>query len=171
MSKDRARFKGIWNLVHKDVNGNVVSEETVENLITNQGFNYVLDAALGNETSVATWYFAPYKTAFTAALGSTYLSPGGTEDTNYEEATRQEWGEGSASSQSITNGSAAVIEASSGGMSILGIGVVGAAVAGTSATKGNTDTAGGILLAEVASVKTLAEGETLSITYTVNISA
>lgn len=166
--QESMKFKGIWRLVHKAVDGEVLSDETFKNLVTNQGFNYILDAALHNETSVATWYFAPYITAFEAAVGSTYASPGGTESTNYTEATRQVWGEGASSSQSITNATAATITADTGGMSILGIGVCGAPVAGTSSTKGNTDTSGGILLAEVASVKTLAVGETLDITYTLS---
>jgi hypothetical protein len=168
MLKDMAKFKGIWNLVHRDASGVIVSEETVENLITNQGFDYLLDSSLHAVANVGTWYFAPFKTAFTAALGSTYAVPGGTEDTNCIEGTRQAWDEGASSSQSVTNAAAAVITADVGGMAILGIGVVGAAVAGTSSTKGNTDTAGGILLSEVASVKTLEVNETLSITYTIS---
>jgi len=166
--KERMEVKGVWRLVHKDAQGKVVSDEEVENLVTNQGFNYIFDSALHDTTSVATWYFAPYITAFTAAVGSTYASPGGTESTNYTESTRQEWGEGASSGQSITNASAATITADSGGMSILGIGVVGAPTAGTSSTKGDTGTSGGILLAEVAAVKTLAESETLDITYTLS---
>jgi len=165
---DGFKMKGIWRLVHKDINGKVIDDSEFSNLVTNEGFDYVLDTSLHNVASVATWYFAPYITAFTAAVGSTYASPGGTESTNYTEATRQAWGEGASSSQSVTNATAATITADTGGMVILGIGVVGASTAGTTATKGDTGSSGAVLLAEVAASKTLAVGETLDITYTLS---
>lgn len=169
MVKDTAKIKGVWNLVHKDINGNVIEDEVVENLITNEGFDYILDSSLHAVADVGIWYFIPFITAFTAAVGSTYAAGGGgTEGTNYTEATRQAWGEGASSSQSITNASAATITADTGGLAVLGVGIAGAATAGNTGVKEDTATADAVLLAEVASVKTLAVGETLDITYTVS---
>ena len=169
MEKSKFRLRGCWNLVHKSVDGRVIDEETVDNLITNEGFDYILDSSLHAVADVGTWYFVPFITSFTAALASTYAGGGGgTEGTNYDEATRQAWGEGASSSQSITNAAPAVITASASGLAVLGVGVVGASTAGNTAVKEDTATSGAVLLAEVASTKTLAEGETLSITYTIS---
>ena len=77
MVKDTAKIKGVWNLVHRDINGNVIEDEVVENLITNEGFDYILDSSLHAVADVGIWYFIPFITAFTAALGSTYAGGGG----------------------------------------------------------------------------------------------
>jgi hypothetical protein len=161
-------LRGFFTLTHRDPHGNVISEETVENLITNEGKDYVLDAALHNSDNVADWYFSIF-TSGSAAAGNTYATPNRTESTNYTEANRQSWGEGAASSQSITNASAATITADTGGITVTGIGVVGSPTGATGDdTKGNTACADGVLLSDVDVAKTLAQSETLDITYTVN---
>ena len=166
---DGIGVKGTFRLIHRDKNGVVIEDQTINNLVTNEGFNYILDSSLHAVANVGIWYFIPFITAFTAAVGSTYSAGGGgTEGTNYDEGTRQAWGEGASSSQSVTNASAATITASSGGLAVLGIGIAGAATAGNTGVKSDTATSGAILLAEVASVKTLAEAETLDITYTLS---
>lgn len=163
--------KGVMNLVHRDKFGRVIDDETVQNLITNEGFNYILNAALHNQTPIADWFFAPFITSFTAAVGSTYAGGGGggDEGETYDEAVRQPWTEGTGAAQTITNASPAVLTATVAGLAVLGIGVVGSPTgASGDDTKGDTACTDGVLLAEVASVKTLAEDETLSITYTIS---
>lgn len=157
---------GKWEVVHRDKDGNELSRETIDNLVTNQGINYMLDAALHGGTAISAWYIAPWSTNTAVAAGNTYATPGNTEATGYDEATRQEWTEGASVSQSVTNATEARITAT-GSLSIYGFGIVGGGSGAT--TKGNT-AGGGTLLSSglFAGVKTLAAAETLDLTYTLS---
>lgn len=165
---ERLPLKGTYTLTHKDKDGKIISVETIENLITDEGKDYILDSSLNNSSSVADWFFAIY-TDGTAAAGHTYATPARTEaDSTINEALRQAWAEGASSSQSVTNASAATITAN-GSLTVSGIGVVGSptGAAGDDA-KANTACADGILLSDSDVSKSLADTETLDITYTVN---
>ena len=169
-------LKGYYKLVHKDKFGKVISEETVENLITNEGKNYVLDAAFNTTalTTVSDIFYFIIQTSGTAAASDTYATPVRTESTNYTEGLRQVWGAGAAASQSVTNASAATITADTGGITVTGIGVVTSPSEQTGGAAGDVDTKGdatcsdGVLVSTADVSKTLAESETLDITYTVN---
>lgn len=158
---------GQWRAVHKDRFGKILDEETFKNLITYEGLDYALNALAHGGTQISAWYFAPFSDDHTPANGDTYATPGYTEITTlYTEATRQEWGEGASSGQSITNAVAATITAT-GAVTVYGAGIVGGGSAAT--TKANT-AGGGTLLASgsFAASKTLANLETLDLTYTLN---
>ena len=164
--------KGVFQTVHRSKDGEIISIEEFHNLITNQGKNYILDAAF-NTTALTTvtdqFWFIIYAGAFTPAAGSTYSSRGGAENTNYTEANRQAWSPGAAAAQSVTNATAATITANTGGIIVTGIGVVlSPTEAATVDDKGDTGTGDGILLSEATVSKTLAVSETLDITYTVS---
>lgn len=163
---ERLKFSGKWTVTHRSVDGLVKSIEVIDNLITNEGINYLLDAGLHGGTQISAWYIAPWSTNNAAAVGNTYATPGNTETSTYSEANRQEWAEGAASSQSVTNATAATITAS-GAVTIYGFGIVGGGTGAT--TKGDT-AGGGTLLSSglFASGKTLATGETLDLTYTIS---
>jgi hypothetical protein len=166
MMLGKLKAKGTWKVVHKDRMGKIISIDEIENLVTNEGWDYLLDAALHGSTQISTWYIAPWKTSTAAAATNTYSSPGNTEaSSEISEATRQEWAEGASSSQSVTNSTAATITAASA-VTIYGFGIVG----GGSAASTKGDSAGGGTLFSsgmLASSKTLATGETLDLTYTV----
>ena len=160
------KLAGKWEVVHRDKDGNELSREIIDNLVTNEGINYMLNAALHGGTAISAWYIVPWSTNTAPAAGNTYATPGNTEATGYDEATRQEWGEGAASSQSVTNATAATITAT-GSLSIYGFGIVGGGSAAT--TKGDA-AGGGTLLSSglFAGVKTLSAAETLDMTYTLS---
>lgn len=168
--------RGVFQLVHRSKDGEILDIEEFHNLVTNQGKNYILDAAF-NTTGLTTvtdaWYFAIYTGSYTPAAGSTYAVPGGTESTAYSQSLRQAWGAGAASAQAVTNASAATITASSG-ITVTGIGVVGSLTEQTGGAAGDIDTKGdvactdGRLLSEASVSKTLANLETLDITYTLS---
>ena len=164
--------RGVFQLVHRSRHGEIISIDEFRNLVTNQGKNYILDSAISTNTPVSpvdNWYFIIITGAFTAAAGSTYASPGGTEDTGYDETLRQEWDNGDSSSQAVSNGTAATITSTST-LAITGIGVVGSPSGHADAdTKGDTTSCtDGILLSESAVSKSLSAAETLDITYTLS---
>ena len=161
-----AFLHGRWHFVHRDIYGNIVDEEWVDNIIPNEGIDYILNAAIHGDTQISAWYFAPFTNDYTPTASDTYASPGYTEATSeYSESTRQEWVEGAASGQQITNSTAATITAATD-VTIYGAGLVGGGTAPD--TKGDTS-GGGVLLASaaLASPKSLSNGETLDMTYTI----
>lgn len=166
MNLGKFALSGKWTVTHKDVKGNILSVEKFDNLITNEGINYLLNAGLHGGTAISAWYIAPWSTNTTTTTSNTYATPGNTETTAYSESTRQEWAEGAASSQSVTNATAATITAS-GTVTIYGFGIVGG---GTGATTKGDAAGGGTLLSSglFASGKALSSGETLDLTYTLS---
>ena len=167
---DNFDIHGHYHIVHRDVNGNIKDEEFIDNLVTNEGKDYILNAAInGSATVISAWYFAPWGAAYTPVATDTYAIPGYTEETAYTvggSAVRGEWAEGAASGQAVTNAVATTLTATAA-ITLYGVGVVGGGTA--AATQG--DTAGGGLLlssAAFATSKALAVDETLDITYTLS---
>ena len=165
--KDDLRVHGTYHFVHRDANGNIVDEWDAENLITDEGINYMLNSALVGATAISAWYMAPWSATHTPAAGDTYAVPGFTEaNAEIAETTRQQWPAVTSTAKSVTNTTAVVLTAASA-VTIYGIGIVGGGTAAS--TKGDT-AGGGTLLssAAFAASKTLAANETVSITYTLN---
>ena len=166
--KNVLSLKAKYFLTHRGIDGKIISQESIPNLITNQGKDAVLDIALHATTVVAAWYFAIF-TSGAAAAGDTYAVPNRTETTNYTEANRQGWDEGASASQSVTNAVVATITADTGGIVVTGIGVVGSPTGAVGDdVKNDQACADGILLSSADVAKTLTQGETLDITYTVD---
>jgi len=166
---DALKFKGIWEVVHKDKNGKIISIDKIENLVTNQGQDYILNTALHGGAAISSWYIEPFVNDYTPLVTNTYASPGYTPaNAQYDEATRQEWGEGSSSSQAVTNAVVATITANTD-VTIYGFGIVGG---GTGATTKADAAGGGTLLSsgKFSTAKTLAAAETLDLTYTLSTS-
>ena len=163
-------MEGHWKIVHKDKYGNVKSVDYIHNLITDEGINYLLNAAGHGSTTISDWYFAPFEDNYTPLATNTYAVPGYTESTTkISETLRQEWAEGASTAKSLTNAVAATITAASA-VTIYGFGIVGGGSAAT--TKGNT-AGGGTLLSSGAlpTEKVLATDETLDLTYILNASS
>jgi len=163
---NKLKLNGQWVVTHRGIDGKIKSQEIVDNLVTNEGINYALNASMHGGTQISDWYVAPWKTNTAVSATNTYASPGNTEATEYGESTRQAWAEGAAASQSITNATAATITANAS-VTIYGLGIVG----GGSAATTKADAAGGGTLfstALFASSKSLSNGETLDLTYTLN---
>lgn len=159
-------FSGYYLVTHRNKDGGIISQTIEKNIVTNEGINYMLNASLHGATAISSWYMAPWSTNTAVAATNTYAAPGNTETSLYSESLRQEWAEGAAASQSITNGTAARITANAA-VTVYGVGIVGGGSAPT--TKGNTAGGGTLLSSSLfASSKTLASGETLDITYTMN---
>ncbi len=163
---NKLALSGKWTVTHRAADGRIISVENIDNTITNEGIDYLLNAGLHGGTQISSWYIAPWSTNTTPTTGHTYATPGNTETTAYSESTRQEWAEGAASSQSVTNATAATITAS-GAVTVYGFGIVGG---GTGATTKADTAGGGTLLSSglFASGKTLATNETLDLTYTIS---
>ena len=102
--KGAAKVGGYFTIEHfRD--GKLIGKETTHNLLTNQGLNHVLDVVLHGTTPVSPWYIAIFEGNYTPTSGDTAanFTANATESTAYDEATRVEYTEAAASSQSTTN--------------------------------------------------------------------
>jgi hypothetical protein len=175
-------FYNIWNFEcgnYVDYDGAVISDwrdylgpmtwvpkwkEVKHNLVVNEGLDDVLDVVFKGGTAVTTWYIAIFSSDSTPAAGWTYATPTYTEFTNYDESTREEWVEGTISSQSLDNsGTPAEFTCTSGTNTIYGASMVSVS------TKG--DVAGGGVMfsaARFSSSRPFNAAEVLKIVVTVN---
>lgn len=161
------RIGGYWDVVCRDKNGTIKWEEHVHNLVTNEGLNHILDVILHGSTQITTWYVAPFNTNTTILATHTYASPGYTETSNYDEATRQAYNEAAASGQSITNSANKATITCSASETVYGCGLVG----GGSAATTKADTAGGgtlLCAVQFSASRAVVDNDTLEITYTIS---
>lgn len=87
---DGVKFYGHWKMVARDPEGNIKWVKEAKNLITNVGLNHILDVVLAGGTPVDPWYIGLTNTAPSPAAGDTMASHvGWTENSNYDEATRE----------------------------------------------------------------------------------
>lgn len=159
-AKSGARVQGVFKVRCIRPDGSIRWEEEVQNLITNVGLNFILDSGL-NSTEAGTIYLG-LKNAGSPAAGDTMPSHSGwTENQNYDEATRPAWGQGSASSQAVTNGTAVDFTIDTDSQTIAGL------FATTVATKGGTT---GTLISAVdfASSKAADDNDVIQVTYTIS---
>lgn len=171
-SADKVGVRGVFHVEHWRA-GKLIGKYEVPNLIVNQGKNKLLDVMFHAVTQITTWYLGLVDGAGspTVAAGDTYAQINGTngwdEFTSYDEATRQEWTEGAAASQSITNASPVVFTISATG-TVYGLFLVGGGTAPS--TKG--DNAGGGTLWNAVQFTSgsvaVVDNDQLKVTYTVN---
>ena len=103
------KFKGMYQIEHIR-NGEVIGKYDVPNGITNEGLNHILGVEFSADTQITSWYIGLVdNSGFTAfAAGDTMSSHAGwSENTDYDEVTRESWGAGAAASQQVTNATAA----------------------------------------------------------------
>ena len=83
----------------------VVDEFDVENIVVNQGLNYLLGASLGAQTVVTAWYIGLFSNNYTILASDTAatIAANSGEVTQYTAGTRQAWQSQPPASQSITN--------------------------------------------------------------------
>jgi hypothetical protein len=140
--------------------GSIRWTEEAPNLVTNAGLNFLLDNGL-NSTEAGTLYIG-LKNIGSPAAGDTMGSHAGwTENENYSEANRPAWGQGSASSQQVTNASPADFSIDTDSQTIAGLFIT------TDNTIGGTS---GTLISAVnfGSSKATGDGDTLQVTYTLS---
>lgn len=158
---------GRWQITCRDKHGNLKWTDVIENLVTNAGLNYLLDAGLSGGTQVTTWYVGLTDGTPTANAADTMASHAGwTEVEAYDEATRVAWTDGGASNQSVSNsGSAAEFTISTNSTT------VGGAFLVSNSTKGGTTGTLYAVGAFSAGDKSLDDGDVLTVTATFTAAA
>lgn len=160
----------LWDVECFDRDGNLKwVQRNLKNIVTYQGRNALLDVMFHGATQIATWYVVIFEDNHTPAVGDTYAVPGYTESTAYDEATRPEYQEAAAVSQSTTNSANKATFTINATKTIYGAALVGGGSAPT--TKGDT-AGGGTLFAAVpfATAKPVEAADVLKVTVTINAS-
>lgn len=73
------------------------------NVCTNQGIDAMLNIMFHASTQITTWYVAIFENNYTPLVTNTYATPGYTESTAYDEATRPAYVEAASASKVMTN--------------------------------------------------------------------
>lgn len=138
---------------------------TDPNLVVNEGLDAVLDIMFHNDTQISTWYVGIFEGNYTPVAGLTAASvtADSTEFTGYDEATRVEYEEAAASSQSITNSANTADFTINSGATIYGAFLVSASA--KSATTGTLFSA-----SRFSASRVVASSDSLQITYTISAS-
>jgi len=142
--------------VCRDKDGNIKWVDEGPNLVVNTGISYILGTAILDS---ATLYVGLLEASPSPAAGWTMSSI--TEAAGYDEATRPSWGQDAESSQAVSNSTAVTFTMDGNDTSI------GGAFISTVSTKDDTS---GILIAAKAFTggnKTVADNDTLEVTYTI----
>ena len=119
-TRDNARIKGVvrTRCLRGPDRSEVVWEDVSQNIIVNQGLDYLIDVAIGNDTQIATWWCGIiYDTPTVSATGTMASHAGWTEVTVYSAAARPEFkdldnGVGSRDNNSTTSVAAYTLESS-----------------------------------------------------------
>lgn len=144
-------------------NGEVIDQFDCDNLVVNQGLNYMLGAALGNQTVITSWYIGLFSGNYTVVAGDTAatIASNSTEVSAYTAGTRQGWSPAAPSSQSITNSASQASFTFNGSVTIYGGFLVSTAtISGTSGTLFSG--------AQFGAAKSVVSGDILLLTYTYN---
>jgi len=143
------------------------AEEFSENLVVNEGLDYILKAAVGETAGIANWYIALFTGDVTvvATWTAATFTATATEWTGYDEAARQGWTQSLVASQGTDSFSNKASFTSSSDAQI----VRGAAMLSASAKSATS----GVLLASsrFSSDKALDTGEILDVGYGLQLSA
>lgn len=155
-SRDGARVKGRWTVTCRGRDGQIKWVETIENLIVNEGLNYLLDVALSGGAQITTWYVG-LKGTGTPAAGDTLVSHASWSELNPYSGNRPAWVDGGVSGQSVDNSASKASFAITSSTT-----VYGAFLASV-----NTGTSGTLYAAgDFATSRAVQNGDTLEVTAT-----
>jgi hypothetical protein len=157
---DAVAISGYCKVVCKDSDGNIKWIDEGKNIVVNTGLDYILGTAIVDSASI---YVGLTTASPTASATDTMSSHSGwSEAAGYTSSTRPSWGQDAASSQSVTNSTAVSFTMNGDDTSI------GGAFLSSDSTKDGTS---GTLIAVKAfsgGNKTVANTDTLDVTYTIS---
>lgn len=141
--------------------GEKIDEFVVDNLVTNEGLNHILDTVFHGRAPVGTWYLGIFEGNYTPvpSVNAGGIVAASTECTTYDEGTRPEYAEAAASGQSISNAANKAAFTMNASKTIYGAFLI------SSGAKGSTS---GVLMAAArfSAPKNVVDDDQLLLTYT-----
>jgi len=161
---DPVAFIGLFVAEHRDADGVLLGVYQAPNAIVTEGVHHMMEAEFRSGSQSATWYVGlADNTGWTAwAAADTMASHAGwTEAVPYSNATRPQWTCGAAAARTITNASTVDFTVNAAAT------LKGLFITNNSTKSGTT----GTLWSEASfsSTVTVANGDTLKVTYTLNV--
>ena len=108
--KPKFLVRSIWDVEHfrRKAHGalyqwGLLNKDRSFNLCTNEGLDRLLDIMFHGTMQITAWYIGLFEDDYTPLATNTYATPGCTESTAYDEATRPAYNEAAASSRVTTN--------------------------------------------------------------------
>lgn len=146
--------------------GELIDQFECDNLVVNEGLDHTLNTVFHSGSQIGTWYLGLFEGNYTpiASVTAATIAAASTECTAYNEATRQEYNEGAASAQSITNSANKATFTINATKTIYGAFLI------SNSTKGATS---GVLFsaARFGAAKSVVADDQLLLTYTFNVSS
>lgn len=127
-----------WEFEHYR-KGKLIDKWEQKNVNTTEGLNHLLNVGFHGDTPITSWYMGLFEDDYTPLVTNTYATPGFTESTAYDEATRPAFVEAEATTKIITNSASKATFTISDTKTIYGAFLCGGGTGGN--TKG--DAAGG----------------------------
>jgi len=162
-----ALVRSIWDVEHWR-KGELLAATRDHNTVTNQGLDALLNIMFHATGQVTTWYVLIFETNTTPSSTTTYAVPVFTEtNAKYDEATRPEYVEAAASSQSLTNSLNKATFTMNNTVSIYGAALVGKTGVAAN-TKGDVALADAIMYcaSKFAAQKDVISGDSLKVSIT-----
>ena len=141
--------------------GETIDTFEFDNLVVNQGLNYLLGAALAAQTVVTSWYIGLFSGNYTVLAADTAatIAANATEVSAYTAAARQLWVPAVPASQSATNSASQATFTFNAGVTIYGAFLLSSAtISGASGTLFSG--------AQFGAAKAVVAGDQLLLTYT-----
>lgn len=145
-------------------NGKLIDAWDSKNVVTDEGINHALNVIFSGATQVTTWYIGLFGNNYTPVTGdaaASFPATAGEVTAQYSESARPAYVEAASTAKSITNAANKATFTAASGFTAYG------AFLSSVATKGGTS---GVLMAasRFSTVKTLAAGDQVVVTYTIN---
>lgn len=161
LPRDNLTIGGVFE---HDVNGRDLRYD--HNLVVTEGLNHTLATEIGNGAAVTTWYVVPFKGNYTPVAGLTAATfpAAATEATEYDEATRVQYVDGTPSGGSIDNLASKAAFTINAGITIYGVALV--SVSTKSSTSGTLFSA-----TRFGSSRPVVATDVLNVGYTVTLTS
>ncbi len=146
--------------------GKIIDEFECDNLVTDEGLNYILSAALAGGSPISSWYVGVFEGNYTPVAGNTAsgIAAAATESSAYSGGVRPGWTAGSVSGKSVSNSGSRASFVFSASKTIYGAFLISSAV-----INGSTGTLFGA--ARFTSAKAVQSADELLLTYQFNASS
>ena len=161
---DQMKFFGLFVAEHRDVTGRLLGIYRAPNAIVTEGVHHMMETEFRSGAASATWYIGLVDNTGWTAWAATHTMAthaGWTESVVYSNANRPQWTCGAAAARAITN--ASTVDFTINGSATL----KGLFITNENTKSGTT----GEMWSEAAfsSTVTVANGDTLKVTYTLSV--
>ena len=140
--------------------GRVIDEFEAENVVVNEGLNYLLSGSLAAGSQITAWYLGIFSGNYTPVStdAASTIAASSTESSAYSGGSRPTWTAGAVASQTVSNSASRATYTFTGGATIYGAFLVSVAtINGTSGTMFSG--------AQFGASKAVVSGDQLLLTY------